>query len=399
MGRRRSPLVAAATSLALLLAACSGPDDASSAAGPTTTTTPAAADGSTTTAAAPSGPGAGGMGAGADEWETIEPAEAGLDGVVLDDIAADAEANESNCLLVVRHGRIAGEWYFNDTDASSGQEVFSATKSFTSILVGIADDDGALDLDDSASDFIPEWKGTDAEAVTVEHLLSNDSGRAWSLAQDYGELISVKDKTGFGIGLPQEHAPGEVWAYNNAAIQTLDQVVETATGTPTADFGRDRLLAPIGMADSAFTTDGAGNTLTFMGLRSTCRDMARFGQLLLHEGTWNGEQVVSKDFLTAATTSSQELNEAYGYLIWLNRTGTIAGAVSPVDAQMKAEQEDAQLVPGAPEELFWAQGLGGQVIQVDRASDTVVVRLGSASMAPTFGTADTARVVTEALQD
>lgn len=394
--RRRSVAVAVATSLALVLAACSGSDDAPSDGG---STTAAAGASTTTTVAASTGPGAGGMGAGADEWATVTPDEAGLDGDVLDDIAADAEANESNCLLVARHGRIAGEWYFNDTDETSGQEVFSATKSFTSILVGIAADDGDLDLADSASTFIPEWKGTDAEAVTVRHLLSNDSGRSWSLAQDYGELVTVQDKTQFGIDLPQERAPGEVWAYNNAAIQTLDQVIEDATGTPMADFGQERLLDPIGMADSAFTTDGAGNTLAFMGLRSTCRDMARFGQLLLQDGTWNGEQIVSKDFLDEATTSSQELNEAYGYLIWLNRKGTIAGAVSPVDAQMKAGQEDAQIVPGAPEDLFWAQGLGGQVIQVDRATDTVVVRLGSASVAPTFGSADTARVVTEAIQD
>lgn len=393
----RHRIAGLAAAVALLAAACSGSDD--DAGTPSSTTATTTSEATTTTLAPIDGPGAGGMGAGAADWETVDPADVGLDAAVLDDLAATAEANESTCLLVVRHGRIAGEWYFNDGAADQAQEVFSATKTYTAVLVGIAQDDGLLDIEDPAADYIEEWQGTDSEAVTVRNLLSNDSGRSWSLQQDYSQLIGEKDKTDFAIGLGQDHAPGEFWAYNNAAIQTLDRVISDATGTPTGEFGDTELLEPLGMDDSTFTVDDEDQALTFMGLQSTCRDMARFGQLLLHDGAWDQQQIVSAEYLGEATTPSQELNEGYGYLTWLNVTGHLAGAVSPVDASEEAERQEAQLVPDAPEGLFWALGLGGQIIQVDKDTDTVVVRLGSATLNPTFGNADTARVVTEAVTD
>ena len=339
------------------------------------------------------------MGAGATEWETVDPTEAGFDTAELDRLAQEADDQDSHCLLVVRDGRIAGEWYFRGKGEHDAQEVFSATKSFTSLLVGIAQDDGVLDIDEPATKQIPEWKGTESEAVTIRNLLSNDSGRSWSLVQDYVELIQAPDKTRFGIELTQEHPPGEVWAYNNSAIQTLEQVVSGATGTPTPEFAEERVLGPLGMDDSKLVADGGGNGLAFMGLNSTCRDMARFGQLLLQDGEWDGEQIVSKAYLEEATESSQDLNVAYGFLIWLNRKGPIAGAVSPTSGQAEEGKVDGQMVPGAPEHLFWALGLGGQVVQVDQETDTVVVRLGTPELNPRYGPDDAAQVVTAALTD
>lgn len=385
----------AALALAVLLAgggvACSS-DEAD---GPVTTApvtvgpTTTSADGS---AASNAGPFDG-------DWETATPAEVGLDVEALDRIAAEAETDGSNCLLVVRHGRIAGEWYWNDTDETSDQEVFSATKSYASVLVGIAQDEGALDIDDSASTWIPEWQGADAEAVTVRNLLSNDSGRFWSLGSDYGELLTAPDKTAYAVGLDQTDPPGTTWAYNNAAIQTLDQVVEGSTGVPFAEFGQEKLLTPLGMDDSRFKTDGTGNGLAFMGLNSTCRDMARFGLMVLHDGRWGDEQVVSADYIDEATDqASQDLNGAYGLLFWLNRSGALANPVSPTGADSD-ETPTGQMVPEAPDDLVWALGLGSQIIQVHDESDTVVVRLGPAMTNSPYSVADTARVVTDAVTD
>lgn len=390
-------VAAVAVSAALVLAACSGSSDDGADADRDGTTTLARDDGSTTTPS-DDDPNAGGVGTGAADWETVDAAEAGFDPAVLETLADEAEAQDSHCLLVARHGRIVGEWYFAGKDEVSTQEVFSATKSFTSLLVGIAQDDGDLDITQPASDLITEWQGTDSEDVTIRNLLSNDSGRSWSIAQDYGELVQAPDKTGFAVGLTQEHPPGEVWAYNNAAIQTLEQVLEEATGEQTPDFAEERLLGPIGMDHSVLRADAEGNGLAFMGLSSTCRDMARFGQLMLQGGTWDDEQIVSSAYLDEATTPSQELNTAYGYLIWLNRKGTLAGATNPTSAEETAGQDDAQMVPGAPEHLFWALGLGGQIVQVDRETDTVVVRLGTADADPDYGPDDAARVVTEAFE-
>ncbi|CUU60247.1 CubicO group peptidase, beta-lactamase class C family [Parafrankia irregularis] len=338
-----------------------------------------------------------------DTWETVEPAEVGLDPAKLDEIADTAEQGKSTCLLVSRNGKIAGEWYFRGSAPSTPSAVYSVTKSLTSTLVGIAQDDGDLRLDDSAATWIPQWKGTESEAVTIRDLVSNDSGRQWSLKIDYEDLIRAPDKTAYAVALPQEKEPGQVWAYNNSAVQTLEEVLRTATGEEVTDFARERLFEPLGMDDSRMTTDAAGNTLTFMGLQSTCRDIARLGYLMLAHGNWNGEQIVSGDWVDAATgTSSTEMNAAYGYLWWLNREGVLAQplAASDISAAADTTKKNGSLVPGAPADMFWAIGLGNQILQIDPGSGTVVVRLGTPGarpVPPTFGTAEAARVVTEAL--
>src|SRR5262249_20211970 len=160
--------------------------------------------------------------------------------------ASDAAAKGSNCLVVTRHGQLVAEWYWNGTDATTAQEVFSATKSVVSTLVGIAQAAGALDVHDSAARFVPEWAGTAAAAVTAEDLLANDSGRHWDLQTDYQGLVRAADRTAFAIALAQDAAPGTTWAYNNSAIQTLDAVMTAATGAEPADFAASRLLGPIG---------------------------------------------------------------------------------------------------------------------------------------------------------
>lgn len=337
-----------------------------------------------------------------DEWETVTPEDAGLDAAVLDAIAADAEAAGSNCFLVARDGRLVAEWYWQGASADAAQEVFSVSKSVTSALVGIAaadtgNPDVDLELTDSAAAYIPEWSGTDAEAVTVEHLLSNDSGREWSFQIDYTDMaVNAEDKSAFAVALGQEFPPGETWAYNNAAIQTLSEVLQSATGIEPADFAEEHLFGPVGMAATDMTTDATGNTLTFMGVQSTCRDLARFGLLYLNDGSWDGTQIVPADYVEASVGApSTELNAAYGYLWWLNREGPQRNPVGdPTEPG-----EHGQMVPGAPDDMFWAIGLGSQIVQVDPGSRTVVVRLGPFDLQPTFGAAATARVVTEGVVD
>lgn len=341
-----------------------------------------------------------------EEWERADAEEMGFDSEVLEAIAADAEALASECLVVVRQGRLVAEWYWGEGAPDHAREVFSVTKSFTSALAGIAQDDGDLSLEDSAADYIEEWQGTDSEAVTVRHLLSNDSGREWNLALDYGQLPGAPDRTQFAIDLGQQYDPGTAWSYNNAAIQTLDRVISVATGETTADFAAERLFAPLGMDDTEMTAANADGTATntFFGLQSTCEDLARFGHLYLRDGEWDGEQIVSADYVEDSVGApSQDLNAAYGLLWWLNVEGRLLDpiqGVAPTDGPQ--EEVVGQIIPGASEDIFTAQGLGGQVILVDPGTETVVVRIGEGGGdGPLDGyrAPDAARVVTEALVD
>jgi len=338
---------------------------------------------------------------------TASPEELGFDAKALERLAQEAEDAGSTCLLVARDGVVAGEWYWNHGAADRPQEVFSVTKSVTSTLVGLAQADGGLELGDKAAAYIPEWKGTPSRTVTVRNLLSNDSGRFWSPESDYQELLRATDRTSYAVGLEQAAEPGAVWAYNNAAIQTLDRVIRNATGTATDVFAQDRLFGPLGMTSTRMTPDASRrSTQVFFGMQSTCPDLARFGQLFAQQGEWDGEQLLPAGWVEDATgRSSQQLNAAYGLLWWVNRTGPQRQPLDDTNPGLPPGVSGVgQLVPGAPEDLYAALGFGGQVVLVDPGSGTVVVRLGtlgtgSAPGADPYNVANAARVVTEALTD
>jgi CubicO group peptidase (beta-lactamase class C family) len=369
-------IVAFALSASLLaLVACSGDDDTGAPSG----TEDSVVDAEPTTGEVdPTFPGA--------AWATVDPVEAGFDPAALDALSAEAEAADSGCLAVVRDGELVLDEGWGPGQPGDPRQAFSATKSITSVLTGIAQDEGDLSIEQPAADFIPEWADTPAGAVTVEDLLSNDSGREWSLALDYRDMaVQAPDKTQFAIDLEQTSQPGEVWAYNNSAIQTLSAVLEEATGQPATDLAAEQLLEPIGMADSTMTTDASGGALTFMGLQTTCQDLARFGLLMLHDGSWGGEQVVSAEYVQQATGEpSTDLVDNYGLLFWLNRTGRMASptiataATAATGATTETETEtDTQMVPEAPDDVFWALGFQEQIVAVIPSEGIVAVRMGT----------------------
>ncbi len=370
-------------------------------AGATTTTT-------TTTTAAPS------PDAPPPDFAPVTPESAGFDPAKLDEIRIDAELAGSTCFLVLRDGHVVSESYWRGGGQSTPQEVWSMSKSFTSSLVGLAQADGKLSIDDRASKYITEWRGGPSDAVTVKNLLSADSGRYWDYSTDYLKMAAgAPDKTAFSIALDQQSPPGTTWVYNNAAVQTLSRVLSVATGVEPGEYAKDQLFGPLGMSDTSIKSDPSGHSLTFMGVQSTCRDAARFGALFMAKGRWGSKQIVPESYVTESLSPSQELNKGYGYLWWLNTPGltggnqrATAGESATTDAPSTTNPDAAwtgrrrQMAPGAPEDMFWALGLGDQILQMDPGSNTIVVRLGPAGSAPgspKFRQTDAARVLTEAL--
>ena len=181
----------------------------------------------------------------------------------------------------------------------------------------------------------------------------------------------AEDKTAFSIDLEQQHEPGTTWVYNNAAIQTLDEVLEVATGMPTADFAEEALFEPLGMG-TTMNRDVSGNTLAFMGAQASCRDLARFGLLFLRGGEWGGEQIVSAEWVAEATSPSQDLNEGYGFLWWLNRTARSSGT-EEVPAYGSAD-EASKAIAGR---TYAALGLFNQLVGVYPDVGIVATRLGA----------------------
>ncbi|MEW6444306.1 MAG: serine hydrolase [bacterium] len=306
------------------------------------------------------------------EWRVDAPEAHGLDAGLLEAAAIYAQEKASDCLVITRHGAIVGEWYWNGWDAATEQNIYSVSKSVTNALVGIAQDRGQLDIRDAASAYIPEWAGTGSEEVTIRNLLSNDSGRYWDLMSDYGAMyLLAPDKTAYAIALGQQYEPGTYWEYNNAAIQSLERVLEVATGMDCAAYAADNLFEPLGMV-SAYGRDAAGNPLVFSDVSASCRDLARFGYLYLRGGQWSqGRRIVSEDWVKESTEPSTVLNSSYGYLWWLNREGHWTTGSVPLRFE-----GDGKMMPGLPEEIFRASGAFDQIIFVDPAHEIVFTRLG-----------------------
>lgn len=306
------------------------------------------------------------------QWTVGSPEAHDLDSTLLEAAADLAGAHASNCLLVTRDGVIVGEWYWNGWDEGDKQNVFSVTKSFTSALVGIAQDRGELDITEKASEYIPEWVGTASEDVTIQNLISNDSGRHWDLITDYVRMVVLAaDKTAVAVGLGQQHLPGTVWEYNNSAIQTLEPVLNQATGMDVGDYADEVLFGPLGMA-SSYGRDDAGNPLTFAGVECSCRDLARFGYLYLRSGRWSGgRQIIPEAWVEVSVKPSTPLNSAYGYLWWLNREGVWLAPTSSGH-----EVGEGRPMPDLPENVFRASGAFNQILFVDPDTDIVFTRIG-----------------------
>ncbi len=307
--------------------------------------------------------------------KTWDEAKAG-DFTKLDGDLANAR---STCFAVIKDGKLVHDAYWGGTGDRSTRPAYSITKSVTAILIGIAADESKLTLDDKASKYIPEWRTTEAKNVTIRDLLSNTSGRHWDYDTDYSQMVRrAADKTAFAINLKQDTKPGTKWDYNNSAVQTLEAVLQKATGEDVAAYAKTRLLSPIGMRDTTWAHDNAGNTTTYSGIDSSCLDLARIGYLMMRSGAWEGEQLVSDSFVAEATNeSSSTLNSAYGLLWWVNKPGHVITIERAAGFPADKPPYEGQLASDVPEDAFWALGYGNEYVAVIPSEGVVAVRMGS----------------------
>jgi CubicO group peptidase (beta-lactamase class C family) len=266
--------------------------------------------------------------------------------------------------VVVHEDRVVLERYFDGATRQSLQTSFSAAKAFVSTLVGIAIDAGLIgSVDDRVTDYVPELASRDPRfrEITLRDLLTMSSG----IRYREGGFPSLGDDTYtyYGVDLRDvalkrtriEGPPGQ-WQYNNYNPLLLGLVLERATGTSISDFMATRLWRPLGAEGAAtwnLDSERSGFEKLESGLNARPVDYARFGLLFLHNGTWNGRQIVSEQWVRAATGADPATDTAYyhgyRYFWWLD-----------------AER------PGR----FYAFGKYGQYIYVAPDADAVVVRVG-----------------------
>ena len=205
--------------------------------------------------------------------------------------------------------------------------------------------------------------------------MTGDSGRTWDFAGDYpgtlGGGVTPTDLTDYAMNRGQQFEAGTTWQYNQMAIQCLDRVLSTATGKRTITFAQESLFDRLGMSGTFASVDDVGQMTLAYGIESTARDLARLGYLYLQGGRWNGETILSENFVRDATHTTNSISNNYGYLFWLNADREWFEPVT------LAHHAEGKVYPSAPSDVFVASGFLGQLILVSPSEDLILVPQGA----------------------
>jgi len=315
---------------------------------------------------------------GADDWPPRRaPAEAGVDAAALQRLVDAARAAKSDALVVLVDGALVCEEHF-DRPPPPPIELMSCTKSIVSLLVGIlVDEQKIASLDAPVSTWFPEWKEGPKAAITVRHLLAHVSGLATKPTTE--EIYASSDFVKLALEAELADAPGSRFVYNNKAVNLLAGVIAKASGKPMDEFARERLFDPIGVPEFGWTKDASGNPHGMAGLQLAALDFARVGQLLLDGGEWEGERIVSRDWLerSMAPAFPQLGGSALrcGLLWWLERE---SGAIGWDDALIDRWKQAG----GSKRLIAVGEELRGQQCQsIDEARALVRSAVGKVSAA------------------
>ena len=266
------------------------------------------------------------------DWPTGTPAEVGLDESLLDAAADNAALSaDVRSLLVVRHGKLVFERYFNGSDAGEANTIASASKSILSVATGMAIDEGLLELDSRIDAFLPpDLVGAHGD-LTIENLLTMSGGLAMSEDPQYVADIGPSDLPGEpsfirAVLKRDSVAPaGTEFAYSTGLTQVLAAVLTKAAGKSLCAFVADRLLGPLGIDVEKWWVEPDGYFAGGHSVFITPRELARFGQLVLQHGSWDGEPLVPAAWLDRSLAERWDLgcrpglgaHQGYGFLWWL----------------------------------------------------------------------------------
>lgn len=297
----------------------------------------------------------------AKDWQRATPESQGISSRALLRAleAIEASGKDLHSMLVVRHGRLVFEHYFAPYTEATRHRMYSCSKTFTSMMVGIAQGKGLLSLSDRVIDYFPE--------VTVEH--PNDNLRQMTLRDllmmgsghgedTFGPMVERSQGGWPSVFLNQvvDHQPGTHFVYNTGATYMLSNILTRVTRRTALELANQWLFGPLGIEGAQWETDPEGISMGGTGLFIRPLDMARFGLLLLNEGVWAGEQLIPSEYVREASSykidnrnpqdpnQHLEWRQGYCYQIWRCSFGA-----------------------------YRADGMGGQYIVVFPEQDAVVV--------------------------
>jgi CubicO group peptidase (beta-lactamase class C family) len=246
--------------------------------------------------------------------------------------AADKNLESMNSFMLVRHGQVVAEGWWAPYSPEAPHSLYSLSKSFTSTAVGLAVAEGKLSVDDEVLKFFPDdapkEPSKNLRSMRVSDLLRMSTGH-----ETEPKRTPETPWTKTFLAQPVPHKPGTHFLYNTSGTYMLSAIVQKATGMTVLDYLKPRLFEPLGIERPTWETSPQGISTGGYGLSIRTEDIARFGQLYLQKGTWNGKQLVPAAWVEAATgrqTSNgsnpkSDWDQGYGYQFWRARHGAYRG--------------------------------------------------------------------------
>lgn len=263
-------------------------------------------------------------------WEETNPEEVGLNSNLLSDLSSELDAGnlgKVSSILIIKNNKLAYEHYRLGMFREKLHVNYSVTKSITSCLVGIAVDSGLItNTDDTILSYFTQYSSIQnyhiwKEDITIEHLLQMRAGIEWDESTyNYGsplntttQMINSSDWLKFILDQPMSDEPGTDFTYNSGCTVLLSGLLEEITGLTAEQYAKSNLFNPLGITNYAWQKGPNTLTNTGFGLSLAPCDMAKFGQLYLNKGMWNGQQIISESWINKSFLPYTSFDEDYGY--------------------------------------------------------------------------------------
>ena len=272
----------------------------------------------------------------------------------------EEKKKRTRSVLVLYKGHLIGEKYADGFTKDSKMLGWSMTKSITATYFGILQKQGQFDITKPAP--IAAWQNDDRKHITTANLLEMNSGLEWEERYDKicdatRMLFIEEDMTQSQINKPLTGKPNQSWNYSSGTTNLLSGILrqQFKSHQDYLDFWYAELIDKIGMHSMLIETDMAGNFVGSSYGWATTRDWAKFGQLYLNKGNWNGEQLFEESWANYVATPTNSSNGEYGGQFWLNAGGKY---------------------PDVPKDMYFASGFQGQKVIIIPSHDLVIVRFG-----------------------
>jgi CubicO group peptidase (beta-lactamase class C family) len=245
---------------------------------------------------------------------------------------AEQKLDALHSLMIVRHGKVVAEGWWAPYAANEPHMLFSLSKSFTSTGIGLAVAEGKVQVDDPVLKFFPELApaepSANLKAMRVRDLLTMSTGHHDDDVRAF-PYNSEDNVVKLFLARPVSHKPGTFFFYNTPASYMLSAIVQKVSGQPLVDYLGPRLFEPLGIESPKWDASKQGVSMGGFGLNIKTEDIARFGQLVLQKGEWQGKPLVPAAWIEAATarqmsngsSPTSDWEQGYGYQFWRSRHG------------------------------------------------------------------------------